>query len=340
MYSEDDLNAAVAGGALTQQAADSLRAYTARRRHAPLPDEEQFRLLTGFNDIFVTIAILLTLVATWWLILTLVPPAASPGIALLCWLLAEHFTRRRRMALPSILLLLAFAGAAGLTGGDAMLRLAPQSAGATLWSMAFVVGVAAAALAAGLHWFRFKVPITIAVLTTAALSTAIGTALVVWPMTLLPWITELTFVCGLLVFAIALWWDTSDPGRVTRRSDVAFWLHLAAAPMLVHPVFALLGLLGSGADLGRAVAAVLVYAGLGVIALVIDRRALLVSALAYVLFATSSLLRSVGALSLSFALTGLLIGGALLAMSVWWHSLRRPLLRQLPAGLRQRLPAG
>ena len=29
-------------------------------------------------------------------------------------------------------------------------------------------------------------------------------------------------------------YDLSDPARETRRTDAAFWLHLLAAPLLVH----------------------------------------------------------------------------------------------------------
>ena len=47
---------------------------------------------------------------------------------------------------------------------------------------------------------------------------------------------------GVGVFLFAMWWDASDRARLTRRSDVAFWLHLLAAPMIAHPIFTLLGL--------------------------------------------------------------------------------------------------
>ena len=61
----------------------------------------------------------------------------------------------------------------------------------------------------------------------------------------------------------------------------------------------------------------------GVIALAVDRRALLVSSLAYVLFALDGLFRQAGAVSLSIALTALVIGSALLLLSAFWHSARR-----------------
>ncbi len=28
--------------------------------------------------------------------------------------------------------------------------------------------------------------------------------------------------------------DMTDPERLTRRTDIAFWLHLLAAPLIVH----------------------------------------------------------------------------------------------------------
>ena len=42
-------------------------------------------------------------------------------------------------------------------------------------------------------------------------------------------------IAGLGVFTLAMWWDRSDRVRQTRRSDVAFWLHLLAAPMIAAP---------------------------------------------------------------------------------------------------------
>ena len=55
MYSESDLQDAVAAGALTPASAQALRDHVARLRASSV-DEEHFRLLTGFNDIFVAIA--------------------------------------------------------------------------------------------------------------------------------------------------------------------------------------------------------------------------------------------------------------------------------------------
>jgi hypothetical protein len=146
------------------------------------------------------------------------------------------------------------------------------------------------------------------------------------------------FVAGLAVFALAMRWDMSDPERRTRRADVAFWLHLLAAPLIVHPVFRMMGLLDGGAGLVEASAVLLLYILMGLIALAIDRRALMVSALAYVLYAINLIFREFGAVSLNMALTALVIGSALLLLSAFWHSARVAILRPLGGPLRSRLP--
>ena len=110
MYSESDLNGAVEAGVLSPDAAEALRAHIARQRATPVVDEEHFRLLTGFNDIFVSVALALLLVSLAWIGGTILTPLGGLGVAGAAWFLAEYFTARRRMALPSILLLLAFVG--------------------------------------------------------------------------------------------------------------------------------------------------------------------------------------------------------------------------------------
>jgi hypothetical protein len=130
----------------------------------------------------------------------------------------------------------------------------------------------------------------------------------------------------------------SDRLRQTRRSDVAFWLHLLAAPLIVHPIFRLLGLLDGGATTAEALVVLVLYVVLGLVALAIDRRALMVSALAYVIYAMSVLFREFGQVGLNLAFTGLVIGSALLMLSAFWHVARLRVLALLPPALRSRLP--
>ena len=139
---------------------------------------------------------------------------------------------------------------------------------------------------------------------------------------------------GVGMFLFAMWWDSSDRARLTRRSDVAFWLHLLAAPMIAHPVFTLLGVTNGTLGVGEAIIVLVLYILLGLTALAVDRRALLVSALAYVLYALTELFKQFGAVELNIALTALVIGSALLLLSAFWHQARRAVVTALPSGFR------
>jgi hypothetical protein len=348
MYSESDIDGAVEAGALSAEAAAAFRAHVAALREAPAVDEESFRMLTGFNDIFVSIAAVLMLVAMGWLgnmiRLYASPDGPSPfigfAVAAAAWGLAEYFTRERRMALPSIVLLLAYAG--GLFGGFMLMfgtLFNPANQYHDERTIALIASGAAALTAAGVwvHWRRFMVPITVAAGAAAAAALALALAVAAVP-SLADHFLKLLLIAGIAVFALAMWWDMSDRTRTTRRSDVAFWLHLLAAPMLVHPIFAMMGMLEGTAAPAQAAIVILLYIALGLVALAIDRRALMVSALIYVLYALSSLIKSSGAVDLSFGLTALIIGSALLLLSAFWTAARRRVVSLLPGDIAVRLP--
>ena len=337
MYTENDLDTAVAAGAISPEAALALRNHVAAGRALPVADEEHFRLITGFNDIFVAIASVLLLVAVAWLGGEIAPWVGAAGVAVAAWGLAEYFTRQRRMALPSILLLLAFVGgvfAASVTGliGDPD-RFEDDSMTALLIALSGAI----AAGGAWLHWRRFRVPITVAAGAAALIAVVFGLLRSVI-LNIEDYWEPLMLVSGLAVFGVAMWWDMSDPDRKTRRSDVAFWLHLLAAPLIVHPIFTSMGVLETGTTIGAAISVVLLYIVLGALALTIDRRALMVSALAYVLYALNALFEEMGAIGTNVALAALVIGSALLLLSAFWHTARAFLVDQLPARWRAKLP--
>ena len=108
--------------------------------------------------------------------------------------------------------------------------------------------------------------------------------------------------------------------------------------MIAHPVFALLGLSNGSVSTGEGLIVVGLYVLFGLTALAVDRRALLVSALAYVLYALTELFKQFGAVELNIALTALVIGSALLLLSAYWHQARRLIVTRLPSGLQGRLP--
>ena len=336
MYSESDIDAAVAAGALSADAAAGLRRHAAGMRAAPAVDEEHFRLVTGFNDIFVSIAAVLLLVALAQIGGRADAALGGALVAAGSWLLAEYFTRQRRMALPSILLLLSFAGGVAATVGNLFLLVFGHLDGRAQALAAAGVALVTAG-SAWLHWRRFMVPITVAAGAAALVALAVALVLAavpaaehaVWPLLLLG---------GGGVFAAAMRWDLSDPERRTRRADVAFWLHLAAAPLIAHPIFQMLGVFDSQAmSVGVALVVLVLYLVFAFVALAIDRRALLVSGLAYVLYAMYALISTTGAVELGYAFSALVIGSVLLMLSAFWHPMRARAVTAL-GSLGRRLP--
>ncbi|OHX21680.1 hypothetical protein [Chromobacterium sphagni] len=336
MYNNDDLDAAAAAGIFSQQAIDDFRALAARRRHTQMADEEHFRLLSGFNDIFVVIASVLLLVSVGWVAGALSKPLAPWLAAAVSWPLAEYFVRRRRMALPAILLLGSFV----LCSGGGMLALCLEwfpGDGGVARPLALLASGLTAALAAWLHWRRFRVPVTVAMGVGAWVAMA---ALAIEG--LLPQWQGLSngvlAAGGVLAFLLGVHWDRQDPARQKRQSDVAFWLHLLAAPLLVHPLFSMLGIMDGNTGMAMLLAVIALYAVFGLVSLVIDRRALMVSALAYVLYAFNQLLQHAGLQSAGFGVAGLCIASGLLLLSAFWQPCRSAVLRRLPSKLRAWLP--
>ena len=372
MYSNEDINSAVASGALSADAAAALREHVSADREMPVGDEENFRLVTSFNDIFVSIGVVILLVAVGSIGGTIFSSIgvealgfalASLLVAATAWFLGEIFTRKRRMALPSIVLLTVFVwsvffAAAGLVITPFTLGADTGSKSGVGFDSNIIVRSLGAAVAIGwmlaagaitvfatyLHWRRFMVPITVAA-GAAALVGSILAALLLADQAVTDGngsdaMLPLVLISGIGVFVAAMRWDMSDRERTTRRSDVAFWLHLLAAPMIAHPLFYSLGVVGGDQEVGiaSALGVIAIYVLFGLVALAIDRRALLVSALAYVLGALAVLFRQVGAVELNFALTALVIGSGLLTLSVFWSPIRARLVATLPAELRSRLP--
>ncbi|MEZ0148393.1 MAG: hypothetical protein AB9Q19_03605 [Candidatus Reddybacter sp.] len=331
MYNDEDLASAVEAGVLSDESVAAFRQHVDELRQSSAVDEEHFRFITGFNDIFVVIACALLLVSVNWIGAAIAPWIGAFLQAASAWGLAEYFARVRRMALPSIVLLLAFV--AGVVAGGML--LAKRVGVAEEAGMG--VGCALGAGAAWLHWLRFKVPITVAAGMAALVFALVALFSGIFPAAK-DWWGLMVFLGGVLVFISGMRWDASDTQRHTRRSDVAFWLHLVAAPLIVHPIFSLLGAFDYKMGIGSAIAIALLYACIALVSIGIDRRAMMVSALAYVLYAFNTLLQEYGVVSLSFAFAALTVGGALLLMSAFWHTCRECVVGFYPNAIREYLP--
>ena len=333
MYSNEDLNRAVDQGIFSKTSVEEFRGFMANSQNTANVDEENFRLITGFNDIFVVVASILFLASSTWILSRHDKTLAFSAHVLFSWGLAEYFVAKRRMALPGIILLGSFIlGFFGLVFSLRDLSTTPPDNDWML-SLAGVVTV----VATYFHWRRFKIPITVAAGAGAlaiAITASIATGLELEKFQIL----NVVLCCGLAGFAFAMFWDASDRTRTTRRSDVAFWLHLLSAPLIVHPVFTNLGILSNNPSMGAAITVIFLYLLMTLISIVIDRRAFMVSSLIYVVYAFSNLFENYGAVNTKFAITGVILGGSLLLLAVFWQKSRRLLIQMAPTPIRSYVP--
>ena len=357
MISAKALDRAVEEAVVTREQAQRLREIEAAlgpAAHEPRgdepDDEESLRFVTGFADIFVTIGLLLFLGALAFLMnVNTGSTLTFAGLAACAWVLAEFFTFKRRMALPSIVLLVVFVGAVLMLSLQIFGSLIPAAHAIpdrywfvpTLNPGALAAASVVTVLLASVHYAHFRVPITIAAGAFALCLLVFGLVAVLDPAMNETMFNVTLLVSGFAVFALAMWFDTSDPARETRRTDIAFWLHLLAAPMIVHPLIrGLLHGLDGPMTTRVAVGILWIFLLLGAVAVVIDRRAILVSGLLYAGIAFGTVIRALGFTGSSFVtpIVLLSLGAFILILSAGWQPLRRAILRRLPTEMSRRLP--
>ena len=339
MIERDDIRAAVASGLINEKQAAGLISLSDSRRGAREnlnPGDEPFELFKGFNEIFIVIGLLI-LSTGWWGVVALalgdeivnlqdyamVVSLIGAGIL---WLLSEYFVRKRRMVAPAIALSIMFAANAafGITAVMSEPFMIAQNDFSSVPLPLFL-----STLAILVYWWRFRVPFAMAMIAVGLFITAIvyaasreGRVADMSEFFLLSaggpfaWIT---LVLGILVFAVAMMFDMSDPHRVTRRSANGFWLHVVAAPALVNTMA--LSLLDQDSNL-ILLAVLMLFA---VVAIVIDRRSFLIAAIGYIVALAATVFDGDGA-----ALTVLILGVVLLLLGAFWERIRARILRLMP----------
>lgn len=359
----EDVEAAVAAGIIPQEQADALRAFAAERRRARFgqsgQEDESFRFMTGFNDFFFAIGILLlgsgiTFFANGQNQWSHVVAAA------IVWGLSELLVRRMRLVLPGILLSIFFIM---FVFQAVPVDLLPWTRDTvprfplidplyhTLLGLTGVPAVAATkaligAGAAGLYYWRFRLPFVLLPIACSLVLAFVSSVQVFIGTPPATAASVLSLVCGLAVFAAAMRYDISDPDRATRRSDCAFWLHLAAAPLIVHSLISLITPGFTQINNVLAAAIILIVAMLAIIAIVIDRRALLVSALIYVGFVIAFViggpaigeLQGSDARGLVFFATLVILGVFVIVLGIGWMPLRRFLIVRISPSIAASLP--
>lgn len=328
MYTNEDLDVAVKQGIFTELAVENFKHHIAKE--GATVDEENFRFVSGFNDIFVSIALGIVLISAGWIAGQREGFLGAGAVALLAWLLSIFIVTKKRLALPAIMLVIFYLISVFyfFTSVFTSINMEP--------TYATVLGRAAATLAAWLHWLCFRVPITVAI--GISFLVAFLVFLLAHVEIIKTYINILICLMGIMTFFLAMKWDAKDTSRTTRRSDVAFWLHLLAAPLIVHPIFLTLGILDGEGNTMNIMVIIVMYLLLAAISIAIDRRALMVSALCYVLYAFSQLFNSYGMLDYSLAIAGVLIGTALLLLSAYWHKSRAVIFKIIPNFMRHYLP--
>lgn len=366
MLKMSDLEAAAAEGIISRDQAVQLRDFAHRlsatgEEALEYPHDtrdEPFRLLRGFRDFFIAIGVVIfaigisnlaasaTASATSWFdepggqsatdfvwLLTVACGLAVTGIGL-----AEWITRHQRLPLSSLVTSIAFAlWSAHLLVvlcaiAWAVLPVGPDLTDDALVWLYFLGGV----LATIIFYWRYRLPFTLLLLAGSVAG---------FVFFMVEGLAGNQFrelhgrvligVLGLLSFVIAMWFDAKDPLRVTRFSECGFWLHLLAAPMMVHAL-----LYGQWSDTPNLVVILASMSVLALVALLIDRRALLVAGLSYLAIAIAQVVRQSEFLDgSSFAVTASILGAAVLCLGLGWTPIRRGLMILMPLGnLRSKLP--
>ncbi|MCK0097213.1 hypothetical protein MWU60_16670 [Yoonia sp. F2084L] len=339
MIERDDLKAAVGSGLISEKQAAGLISLSDSRRGAREnlnPGDEPFELFKGFNEIFIVIGLLILSIG-WWGVIALILSTRLGGLqtdmAIAClssaipiWLLSEYFIRKRRMIAPAIALAIMFASNAAF--GLITYMSEPFMIAQNDYS-SVPLPLLLSTFALAIYWWRFRVPFAMAIIAVGLFAVAVvyaasreGRVADLSEFFLLSaggpfaWIT---LALGILVFAVAMMFDMSDPHRVTRRSANGFWLHVVAAPALVNTMA--LSLLDQDSNL-ILLAVLLLFA---IVAIVIDRRSFLIAAIGYIVALAATVFDGDGA-----ALTVLVLGIVLLLLGAFWERIRARVLRLMP----------
>ena len=275
MVSRQKLEQAVEQNLLTTEQLEPL--YQFLNPDSDIPEmrieltHEPLKFIRSFGDIFITLGIILLVIASNMLNLTgyyyLIPAAGFI-------LLAEWLVRVRRLALPGIAILLAILY-------FVIKAIQFDHAQATTYGLAVLSGTSL------LFYLRHRMPFSL----LPAAAGLVGIIVLQLGMKLFdhPFIFILL---GLVIFSIAMVFDIQDTKRTSHLSDSAFWLHLLAAPLIVHGSMVTL-LINDPAwlqSINKEFIMILFFVVFFLIALLLDRRALLISTQIYVIYALSQLL--------------------------------------------------
>ena len=299
---------------------------------AQIGNEDEMRFLRSFSDVFISIG-----VGIFAFGLSIFAGLIGGGKAFLLaavvmWIMAEYFGRKKRAHLPTLITAFAF------------LIFTQRGVHVVLDDMGIGGNIVTALITLGamlLFYLRIRLPFCIALIALAGLYLAAALVNRIAPDFLTAQFGLGLFLSGIVIFSIALVYDMRDKHRTTRFADNAFWLHFLAAPLIIHGLAlqtvslkkdVLFGFVPMvSLDRGDAAIVMVIVAIITVIGLAINRRALIVSSLGYAAFAMGFLFDGTGmGIGTVVAVTFLLLGGAIIFLGAGWHTARNGLLKVLP----------
>lgn len=333
-----DLLAAAEQGIISEEQVARLQALATRRsglQNTLSAEDEPFELFRGMNEIFISVAIILTVSG----LLMLLPFSAVLAV----WGLGEYFIQHKRMLLPAVVL----SGAFAICCEVAFIAIGEH------YNMHdySLISLLASACCAFFYW-RFRVPFSLLPLAVLALIAVGGLVAFIIPdagalyradmwaamfdVSYSPVIATTTLVFGLVVFVAAMHFDLKDPHRISRYSACGFWLHMAAAPAIVNMIAYSIYNVHSDYVLAALVPFLFL---ISIVALVIDRRSFLLSGCTYLGLTIYNLATLTNDDGLSVPVIFLIVGGMMLLVGTRWAALRRWLMRGLPNfSLKDKLP--
>lgn len=334
-----DLRAAVQAGYLTEAQAANVQALAANRiANRPEPDDEPFELFSGFSEIFISVGLVILMSGLMGVsALSGSPLLISAFCVVMTIVLARYFTLKRRMVLPSMVLVMTF----GFAMSVLIVWLTVYAMVDIVSPLVMIVFAQLLIMLSLIAWYRvFRLPFTMLLIGLSGLLLTIaviapsdfnmffdgGNLSKMMSLTSGSGIALATLIAGLIAAAVALRFDMRDPHRLGRASASAFWLDLVAAPAIVNTLGQTAMALEGG---GRLLVMALVLVVMTLYALVIDRRSFLTAGLGYLAWLIWALAHRDGE-GLDWPVILILIGGAVTALGAWWVPLRAALMRTLP----------
>lgn len=267
--------------------------------------EEPLKFIRSFGDVFIALGIGILAYAISMLGLSqyeyLIPVAGFI-------LIAEWLVRVRKLALPGMVILISILFFVYRT-------INIDSEQSTIWTFVLIVATSLA------FYIRYKMPFSLLPLAGALIAIAIvmiGAQVLSNPI--------IFSALGLAVFSVAMVFDSQDTKRQTHLSDSAFWLHLLASPLIVHGAM-LSMLLGDHSWLqaiDKEIIIVIFFIGFLLLALLLDRRAMLISTQIYMIYALTQLVEGQFNNSQNLMIYSLMaLGLVIIFFGTFWYKSRR-----------------